>query len=727
MNRKDYQNYRPGMPIGDGIEDSRRAEFVQRLIAMGEHYAAGFFAEADASMHRRYALAFRNMTAHMDTPEWRGDALAPIVYGRWGERYAKMQAVPITQRACVPFHYTEPWWFDWGLFYEKVKQLDAADADVLTAVANFTREHIVPAGGWTHCTVNYGRVIQEGLNGYRRRIRQAARNADAEQHELYDALDIVIDAVGTMHTKWVDAIRTAAIDASAEDTRIRLLTALERVPFEPARNFYEAFISTNFIFHLDGCDSPGRMDQYLYEHYRRDRDAGVINDAMVVDLLHQFWLNMDRAEAWNVAIGGDGCVNELTYLMLESARGLRRPNLALRVPADADDKLWDAAFHAISGGSGTPALYNDAMYVKAVRDYRVGVREDDLKQISYGGCTETMIQGCSNVGSCAATLHLLQTLERAMNRWLDHATSFEEFLAKFFAAVDEDVEAVCDGINLNSMSKAKVHPQLVRTLLVDDCIERGIDFGNGGARYNWEIIALEGFSNVVDSLYSIKTIVFDRGEMTGEMLRVALGANFDGFEGLLATIRKLPKYGQGCAEVDTITQKVAEYVFRRIGKRSAWRGGRFMASCLMFETYVPRGKIVGATPDGRLAREPLGDSFGAYQGRDLKGPTALLNSVTSFSHAEAPGTLVVNIRFSKTMFDDVRSRRKLQKLVQTYFARGGMQIQINVVDQAVLKDAMVHPERHENLVVRLGGYSAYFTHLSDETKATILERTVHEQ
>lgn len=152
-----------------------------------------------------------------------------------------------------------------------------------------------------------------------------------------------------------------------------------------------------------------------------------------------------------------------------------------------------------------------------------------------------------------------------------------------------------------------------------------------------------------------------------------------------------------------------------------------MASCLMFETYVPRGKIVGATPDGRLAREPLGDSFGAYQGRDLKGPTALLNSVTSFSHAEAPGTLVVNIRFSKTMFDDVRSRRKLQKLVQTYFARGGMQIQINVVDQAVLKDAMVHPERHENLVVRLGGYSAYFTHLSDETKATILERTVHEQ
>ncbi|NLE60306.1 MAG: hypothetical protein GX616_18300 [Planctomycetes bacterium] len=145
----------------------------------------------------------------------------------------------------------------------------------------------------------------------------------------------------------------------------------------------------------------------------------------------------------------------------------------------------------------------------------------------------------------------------------------------------------------------------------------------------------------------------------------------------------------------------------------------------MFTTYVDRGKLVGATPDGRLAREPLGDSFGAYQGRDTKGPTALLNSVTSFPHLGAPGTLVVNARFGKDMMTSPAMRRKLQQLIETYFARGGMQIQITVVDQAILEDAIAHPEAHGDLIVRIGGFSVYFNDLSDEMKRSVLERSIH--
>jgi formate C-acetyltransferase len=427
-----------------------------------------------------------------------------------------------------------------------------------------------------------------------------------------------------------------------------------------------------------------------------------------------------------VAIGGKGQVNELTYVILESVKGLRRPNLALRVPEDADDRLWDAAFASLVTGNGIPALYNDSLYVKALRDYGLGISEADLRQISYGGCTETMIQGCSNVGSLADTLHMLISLEKVVYQWLDRARTFEEFFGHYLDELEAYIEQVCDTVNLSNEIKAKLYPQMIRTLLVDDCVDRGREFYRGGARYNWEVIGLEGFSNVVDSLYAIKTIIYERGEITGLRFQQILRSNFAGFEELLGMIRKLPKYGQGHGEVDRLAKDVSEYTFDRFQKRAAWRGGKFLPACLMFTTYADRGKLVGATPDGRLAQEPLGDSFGAYQGRDKKGPTALLNSVTSFAHVKAPGTLVVNARFGREMLAEPALRRKVQSLLEAYFARGGMQIQITVVDQKVLREAMEHPEGHENLIIRIGGFSVYFNDLSLELKQSILERSIHE-
>ena len=145
----------------------------------------------------------------------------------------------------------------------------------------------------------------------------------------------------------------------------------------------------------------------------------------------------------------------------------------------------------------------------------------------------------------------------------------------------------------------------------------------------------------------------------------------------------------------------------------------------MFETYTNAGRAVGATPDGRLAGEPLADSIGPCQGRDTHGPTAMLRSVARLPLHLATGTPVLNVRFSKRLFGDPRGREKIRHLIRTFFDLGGMQIQVNVVDQAVLRDAIAHPQRHEDLIVRIGGYSTYFNRLSAELKQTMLERTEH--
>lgn len=729
------KTYEPWMPFDDGIPVNDRDSVVARLGALGEYYAAGFFAEHEGSLYRRYARALLNCARHMPLMGWHGERLFPTSQGAPDDldRLWAWAADDPRRQPTLFYHHSYPWSFALQQCREKIRTLDdPADRAALEHV-RVQAAAIPHPGGYTHCTVNYERVLREGLTGYRDRITRRRAECDAAaKHELYDSLLLVIEGAETITSRLVNVLEKspAATDELAR-RRDALAAALRRVPMSPPRTFYEAMVAVNFIFYFEGCDSPGRIDQYLLDFYRADRAAGLLTDDEMVDLLREFWVNIDKTNGWNVALGGsrgaDGrsSVNELTYLCLEATKNLRRPNAALRIPKDADDRLWDKALEVIATGAGLPALYNDELYVEALRDFRLGLNETDLREISFGGCTETMIQGCSNVGSLAGNLHILAILESSIQRWLTRSGTFETFLTRYEQDLKAEIELLCDQVRQDSELKHRFYPHMVRTLLVDDCIERGMDFCQGGARYNWEVICLDGFSNVVDSLYALKALVFDSGEIPARKMLQILACNFDGYERTLSHIKKLPRYGQGDPDVDALARRVAEFAFRRFGEQSAWRGGKFLASCLMFTTYVHRGRSVGATPDGRRAQEPLGDSFGPYQGRDTNGPTAMINSVTSFAHKLAPGTLVVNMRVNPELLARPDMKRKLRALLETYFARGGMQIQINVIDQATIEDAIAHPERHADLIIRVGGYSEYFNVLDDTLKRTVLERVIH--
>jgi formate C-acetyltransferase len=710
---------------------------VAVLGGLGEWFAAGYFELPDASPVRRWSRAVRRRFEHRGTVAYQGEVLYPS--GAWTPDV-------VGENRIVRPSYSFTWTFNAGAWERALADATPEEAVVLRKLKTemqaleaqrsvWDSPHTVGGRGYTHSIPNYGRVLREGLDTHAVRVaaglRSAKERGDLDQIDLYLGLQDVLAGIRAWHRQILAEL--AAWDAPTEaqtHRRDRLLAALRRVPFRPARSFYEAVLAYNFTFYLDDCDNPGRIDRELHPYYRRDTQAGILGREEALSLLEAFTDNVCAHDAWSAAIGGsfvDGApaYNEVTQLCLEAVQYQHRPSYELGVRDDMPDAVWATALETVSTGCGQPAFYNDEAYIEALRQAALGVQAEDLVLWNGGGCTETMIHGCSNVGSLDAGIHLPLILEETLRRRLAQVTSFGHLVDRFKDDVTEAVAEITQGVNRLQAAKAAWVPQPMRTLLIDDCIERGVEFNAGGARYNWSVVNVAGLANVVDSLAAVREVVFDRQEITAGGLLAALAWDFEQQEVLRQRLRRCSRFGNDIAVVDELAAEIARHVFESFRDRVPWRGGRFLPSCIMFTTYAIEGAKVGATPDGRRAGEPLADSIGPAAGRDRHGPTAMIRSVTRLPLELAVGTPVLNMRFSKALLTSPEGRQAVRDLITTYFHLGGMQVQLSVVDREVLEDAMAHPERHEDLIVRVGGFSAYFNSLSPELQRTILERTEH--
>ncbi|MGC9349316.1 MAG: pyruvate formate lyase family protein [Anaerolineae bacterium] len=711
---------------------------VSVLARMGERFAAGYFELPDASPMRRWSRAVRRRFEHRALVPYQGELLYPS--GPWTP-----DVVPENRIVAPSYSFT--WTFNRSAWERALEEAATAAEgvtlrDLKTAMEALEEKrsvwdspHTVGGRGYTHSIPNYGRVLREGLDAHAARVQaglaSAAERADPDKRDFYLGLADVLAGIRAWHRRILDELRAwDAPTAQQAQRRARLLKALERVPFQPARSFYEAVVAYNFVFYLDDCDNPGRLDRELDPYYRHDVEGGILERDDALAMLRAFTDNVCAHNAWSAAIGGsleDGtpAYNEVTRLCLEAVRNKHRPSYELGVRDDMPDAVWATALETVSTGCGQPAFYNDRAYIEGLRQADLGVREEDLVLWNGGGCTETMIHGRSNVGSLDAGIHLPLILEETLARDLAQVSSFDQLLARFKEDITEVVEDITAGVNALQVAKAAWAPQPMRTLLIDDCIDRGVEFNAGGARYNWSVVNVAGLANVVDSLAAVREVVFEKGEVVAEALMTALAQDFSGREVLRQRLRRCPRFGNDIAGVDELAADIAHHVFEAFRGRVPWRGGRFLPSCIMFTTYAIEGAKVGATPDGRRAGDPLADSIGPAAGRDRHGPTAMLRSVTRLPLHLAVGTPVLNMRFSKKLLTSAEGRQAVRDLISTYFRLGGMQIQLSVMDREVLEDAMAHPERHEDLIVRVGGFSAYFNGLSPELQRTIVERTEH--
>ncbi len=694
------------------------------LELLGEHFAAGFYSEPEAPMVERFARALRQWAVHVRIPAYDGGLLYPHGPSIWAS------AEPMA----VSWYYVAAFPLNRDTLSRKMAAADDRGRDTLTELERAWSAYKF-AGGYTHSIPNYGRVLTEGLDGYAVRVSHGLEDAvgrgDPEREAFYTAMEITLDTASILHRRFVEELKRASFsDDTSERNRQRLIDAFSNVPFAPANGFFEALVATNFIFYLDGCDNLGRFDQYLWPYYKSSRGRGLLEREQAVELVRAMWRNVDAASGWNVAIGGTDSKghdvsNELTVVSIEAARGMRRPNLALRLSKSTPDEVWDAALNTIASGGGLPALYWAPNYYNAMRASEIPLPEEEMHEFAFGGCTELMVQGKSNVGSLDDCLNVPEVLCRATGEHLGAARSFDEFYAAFRRELTDTIDQMCDRVNSWQEIRSLYHPQPIRSLLVDDCIDTGREFSAGGARYNWSVINVMGLANAIDSLAALREVVFEQGEVSAEEMVRALDENFRGHELLRKRLERAPRFGNGNSSADDIARTLSEFIFHELLRHRAWRGGPFVPSCLMFVTYVEYGLPVGATPDGRLAGAPIADSAGPYQGRDTSGPTAMLRSVATIDQKHAPGTLVVNIRVSKKYFETETSRAKLKGLICGYFRMGGLQLQVNVIDQQTLREAVAHPESYGDLVVRVGGYSEYWRNLTPELRRTILERIEH--
>lgn len=628
--------------------------------------------------------------------------------------------------------------------------------------------------------------LREQVRERRTRI-DLTQLADLHGEQFLKAIDIVLEAVSLHIVRFADLARTMAADEPRESRRDELLAIAENcelIAHQPPRTFWQALQLCYFIQLLLQVESNGhsvsfgRMDQYLYPFWRRDVELQqTLHREQGIELLQSCWLKLlevnkirsgshSKASAGsplyqNVTIGGQvwhngqihDAVNPLSYAILESCGRLRstQPNLSVRYHAGMSDDFLNACVQVIRCGFGMPAFNNDEIVIPAF--IALGVEPADAYDYAAIGCIETAVGGkwgyrCTGMSFINFARVMLAALEGGRD-----ATSGEVFLAqnealsagnfrhfddvtaawdrqiRYYTRKSIEIEYVVD-----TMLEENV-PDILCSALVDDCIERAKSIKQGGAKYDWVSGLQVGIANLGNSLAAVKKLVFEQGLIGQQQLAAALAADFDGLshEQLRQRlINSAPKYGNDDESVDallvrayqTYIDELKQYRNPRYGRGPI--GGKYYAGTSSISANVPFGAATMATPDGRKAHTPLAEGASPASGTDHLGPTAVINSVGKLPVGAILGGVLLNQKLNPSTLDNDGDRQKLMALLRTFFeVHKGWHIQYNIVSRETLLAAKQHPDQYRDLVVRVAGYSAFFTALSPDAQDDIIARTEH--
>jgi formate C-acetyltransferase len=570
------------------------------------------------------------------------------------------------------------------------------------------------------------------------------------------------------HAEVLDKLAEKENDKVRKRELTKMAAICRKVPARAPGSLHEAlqyywFVHLGVITELNPWDAfnPGRLDQHLHAFYREDLNSGIVTKDEVRELLQSFWIKFNNhpsppkvgvtAEESNtytdfclINLGGlkeDGsdAVNELTYLLLEVIEEMRllQPSSMIQVSRKNPDKFVHRALEIVKTGFGQPSIFNtDAIVQELVNQGK------DLKDALNGGASGCVESGAFGTEAYILTgyFNLVKVLEVTLHNGLDRATgkqigiptgnpvefaSFDALKKAFIRQLEHFIRIKIRGNNIIERIFAKHMPVPFLSLLIDDCILNGRDYNDGGARYNTSYIQGVGLGSITDCLSALETHVFLNKSISMETLLRVMADNFDGHEELRAAlIYDTPKYGNDDDRADQHARWVFEAFYQSVEGHSSPRGADYRINMLPTTSHVYFGSVVGATPDGRLAHEPLSEGISPFQGADRKGPTAVLNSALKIDHLRTGGTLL-NQKFTPDFFRDEQAMLKVTHLIRSYFRRNGHHIQFNVVSADTLRDAQKHPEKYQDLIVRVAGYSDYFNDLGPALQDEIIRRTEH--
>ena len=607
------------------------------------------------------------------------------------------------------------------------------------------RRKLTGSGQHSHMAIDYELLLSFGLSGIITRIEKYERNCTPEQADFYFAAKSCLLAV-IRHSENYATLAANLAEKEKNQARkkelLEIASVCKKVPAEPAHNFYEAVQSVHFVTYclcLDPLDfryrqqfQLGHPDRYLYPYYKNDIERGIITKEKAQLLLDCLGIQINMCVPSGLSCGymiggrdenGDIVANELTEMLMQVIDDIKLiyPSVGLCYIKDMPDVFLQKACEILLRGRSHPAIFNDDVITKGLISY--GVTEKEAHNYIHSTCVEITPVASSNAWPSSPFVNMAQLLLDTMTKEYD---SFESHISALLIKLNDIIKNNFLEQNAKRQHRAQNSMKPLLSCFVNDCLARGLDIENGGARYNWIMPSFVGMANLVDSLYVLKKIVYENKEYTVCELKEILDHNFEGNESLrLRLLKEIPKYGNDIDEVDQYFGMLTSHIISECKKyMGVFTSGNVIPSVFCWVKHEQFGRQTGATPDGRCAGFPLGDGSGPCQGRELNGPTASILSSTKWEHYELIGGVAVNMKFSKSNLGK-NSLNIMEGLIKAYMLRGGFEIQINVTDKELLERARQNPEEYRDLIVRIGGYSDYFTRLSPEMQQEIILRTEH--
>lgn len=612
-----------------------------------------------------------------------------------------------------------------------------------------------------HSQRDYAKMLRIGFGGIERQLRLLLVESDIADAEypqksnFWKAGLYVCQAAATLSRRYAELAESMAAQAIDDSERERLSAmaqACRRVPMEGARTLAEA-VQSIWLGHVltggeDGLNANGlgRLDQILQPYYQADVSAGLIDRAGATELIEELWLKLyQEYETQAATIGGldraGRCAaNEMTYIILDATRNVDfARDVSIRVHRNSPPELIRQAAAMLARGGGVPFFFNDEALVPALADR--GIALEDARDYAPIGCIEPTIPGKANPHAASGYLNAVKCLELAIHDGLDtmsgkqlgpHTGAFESFKTyeQFLEAFKAQLECITRRMvhicNRAELYQRERGPLPLWSLLTDDCIARGRDINDGGAIYNYTSVGFVGTANVADGLTAVRKLVFEEKAISPRELVAALRADFDGYEPLRqALLTMAPKYGNGVAEVDAVAAWLDEHFIRMMDGFRTPLGGRYVVHLFSFRCNIDLGKTLGATPDGRKAGQPVAYSLSAHQGRDRKGVTAMIESLSRLPHNQAAGATAAIIDLDPKVVSGPRGTELLAGLIRAAMDLGIGQLQMNVVTAERLRLAQQDPENHGNIIVRVAGYSQRFNLLTQDLQELVISRTKH--
>ena len=639
---------------------------------------------------------------------------------------------------------------------------------------------IILRAGVGHTSPNYVKMLSKGYIGIRKDIEAEMAKLDRKNPEdlqkiyYYQASLITLDAAEIYCKRYAALAREQAKTADEERAK-ELETIAETcdwISVNPPRTFREAIqlflIGTAIIVaEANGQSiSYGRFDQFMYPFYKHDLENGIATKEEMQELIEACFIKLTGMQklrdknavrqASGRGLGGDcmtvggvdrsgkDATNDLTFLVLEARNHTRliSPWMAVRFHKNTPYELKVVTANSIRIGTGEPKIFNDEVAIPA--GLGKGYSLEDARDYTVVGCVEIDAAGYEYGCHDATYFNVSRVLELAINdgKWLHDGVqmgihtgylkdmkSFDEVLEAFDKQMEYLVGLMISSVNTIEQVHKEYKPLPYLSLFIEDCVKNGRDVTAGGAKYNHSGPQALALGTAADSLATIKQLVFDEKSITAEELIDALKKNWEGYEKLYRLVNsdKVHHYGNDDDYADELAKFVFDTYCKYVEHRPNVRGGEFAPGVYSVAGNVPHGMVQWASADGRQAYEPVSDCIGAVHthvaSHDIKGPTAMLNSVAKLDHERAVNGTLLNWKFNPSAVQGEIGLKNLIALLDMIVDKKLMHSQFNVITKEQLLAAQADPDKYKNLLVRVAGYSAYFVDLGKDLQRDIIERT----